>query len=471
MPFISGLGKGGRIHFTGICGTAMASVAGELHALGYTVTGSDSHAYPPMSTFLENIGIKVIEGFDAGNLDPAPDLTVIGNAVSRGNPEVEEALEKGLPFTSLAELIGSVFLPGKAPVVVTGTHGKTTTTALITWIMRESGLDPSWLIGGVPLGLGAGFKVGKGAPFVLEGDEYDTAFFDKRSKFLHYRPRVLILNNLEYDHADIYPDMERLRETFRHLLRIVPRGGLIIANADEPEVMALLSSPACPVVTYTMKGAKADYAGTASPGKLRVAGPEGFEAEISHEMVGSHQGWNILAGVIACRRFGLDAGAIASGIKSFPGVKRRAEKRGVEGGVTVFDDFAHHPTAIRTTLSGFRELYPGRRIFALLEPRSNTMRRAVFQEALETSFADADFVAIREVPNPEKVPGGKVLDVRELAGTISGSGVPAEVFPDAGAIIDRVLREAGEGDVVVVLSNGGFEDIHERLLSALREKR
>jgi UDP-N-acetylmuramate: L-alanyl-gamma-D-glutamyl-meso-diaminopimelate ligase len=251
----------------------------------------------------------------------------------------------------------------------------------------------------------------------------------------------------------------------------VPRGGLIIANADEPEIMALLGNPPCPVVTYTMKGAKADYSGTATPGKLEVAGPGGFTAGLSHAMVGSHQGWNILSGVIACRHFRMDASKIASGIKSFPGVKRRAEKRGEERGVTVFDDFAHHPTAIRTTLRGFRELYPDRRIFALLEPRSNTMRRAVFQEALVTSFSDADFVAIREVPNPEKVTDGKVLDVREVARAVSKGGIPAEVFADAGGIIEWVLRTATEGDVVVVLSNGGFEDIHERLLSALREGR
>ncbi len=467
MPFVSGLKEGARVHFVGVCGTAMASVAGRMKDLGYLVTGSDVGVYPPMSTFLENKGIEVKGSFDAANLTPAPDLVVIGNAISRGNPEAEEALERGMAFVSLAELIEAVFLPAKSPVVVTGTHGKTTTTALISWTMKEGGLDPSWLIGGVPLGLGEGFHTGSGEPFVLEGDEYDTAFFDKRSKFIHYRPRVVILNNLEYDHADIFPDMERLRETFRHLLRIVPRGGLVIANADEPEVAALIKNSPAPVVTYSIKGAKADYSGSVSPGKVAVSGPNGFHIEIFHEMVGSHQGWNIMAALIACLRYGMDGKAIAAGVKSFPGVKRRAEKRGEACGVTVFDDFAHHPTAIRTTLQGFRELFPERRIIALLEPRSNTMRRAVFQEALVNSFPDADLVAIREVPNPEKVTDGHLLDVKALAGKIRAAGVPATAFKNAGEIVAWVCENAKAGDVVVVLSNGGFENIHEKLLTGL----
>lgn len=468
MPDLLNLPR--SVHFIGICGTAMASVAAELHGRGVLVTGSDKAAYPPMSDFLAERGVKVFEGYDEGNLSHGPELVVAGNAVSRGNPEVEALLDRGtMNFCSLPELIERSFLPGRSPVVVTGTHGKTTTTALTTWILSRAGLDPSWLIGGVPSGLPGGFHLGGGQPFVLEGDEYDTAFFDKRPKFIHYRPRVLILNNLEYDHADIYPDLERIREVFRHLMRIVPRTGLVVANADDPEVVELAKLAPCRVETYTLGDVKADWKGVSSPGKLSVAGPGGYRAELTHTLVGGHQGWNLLAALAASASFGVDAEKAARAVADFAGVKRRAEKVGEAGGVTVFDDFAHHPTAIKSTLAGFRALFPGRRIIAAVEPRSNTMRRKIFAESLPGAFADADAVLLRAVPDAEKVPDGQLLDVGEVARRTSEAGIPASVFPDAGAIIEKIAAEARKGDVVVILSNGGFEGIHKRLLAALGE--
>lgn len=445
----------------------MASVAAELHLRGVAVTGSDKAAYPPMSTYLASHGVKVFEGYDAANLAHRPELVVTGNAVSRGNPEVEALLDDGgINFCSLPELIERSFLPGKRPLVVTGTHGKTTTTALATWILKEAGLDPSWLIGGLPADLDGGFRLAGGLPFVLEGDEYDTAFFDKRPKFIHYRPQVLVLNNLEYDHADIYPDIERIREVFRHLLRIVPRSGLIVANADEPEIAALLPLAPCRVETYSVRGAKADWQGVSEPGRLLVTGPEGYSAVVNHTLVGTHQGWNILAALAACRSYGVGPECAQKAVASFRGVKRRAEKVGEAGGITVFDDFAHHPTAIASTLAGFRALFPDRKLWVAVEPRSNTMRRRVFAESLPKSFTDADFVLMRQVPDPGKVPDGQLLDVESIVAAICASGKPAWAFPDADAIVAHLVDKAAPGDVVVVLSNGGFEGIHKKLLAS-----
>jgi UDP-N-acetylmuramate: L-alanyl-gamma-D-glutamyl-meso-diaminopimelate ligase len=463
-------GGGARhIHFSGICGTAMAGVAAELHRLGARVTGSDQAAYPPTAPYLESLGIPVAGGYAEGNLEPVPDLVVIGNALSRGNPEVETVLERGLSYCSLPELLRWGFLPGKRPLVVTGTHGKTTTAALCAWLLREAGTAPSWLVGGIPLGLERGFHLDGGDPFVLEGDEYDTAFFDKRSKFLHYRPRVLVLNNLEFDHADIFDDLEAIRRSFRHLLRTVPRSGVVLANRDDPEVLCLAGSAPCRVLTYSVRDPSAEWYGEMAPGRIAVRGPGGMEFVAEHTLVGSHQGWNLLAAMAAAAEYGLDADQLVNGVRTFPGVRRRAELRGEVGGVQVFDDFAHHPTAIRGTLTGFRERFPGRRIWALLEPRSNTMRRARFQEALAEGFTAVDEVCIREVPDPEKAPAGDRLDVHALASAIAAQGPDAHAFPDAAAIVSYVAGRAKAGDVVVVLSNGGFEGIHETLLAALGE--
>ena len=457
-----------HVHFLGICGTAMAGVAAELHRRGVRVTGSDRAAYPPMSTYLEEAGVRVAEGFRPGNLDPPPDLVVVGNAVSRGNPEVEAVLDRDIAYCSLPELLRWAFLAGRTSLVITGTHGKTTTTALCAWVLARAGHDPSWLVGGVPRGLGKGFHVGGGRVFAIEGDEYDTAFFDKRAKFVHYRPRVLVLNNLEYDHADIYGDLEAIRRAFRHLLRTVPRSGLVVANADDPEVMALAREAPCPVTTYGLSAG--DWRGVAGPRRVDVEGPGGRAVRLEHDLVGRHQASNLLAATAALSHLGVDLGRIAEGVESFPGVERRAQLRGETRGVRVYDDFAHHPTAIRGTLQGFRDRYPDRRIWAVVEPRSNTMRRRVFQGALAEAFDAADRVCVRRVPDPDKVPEAERLDVERLARELTARGVPARVFDDARAIVEHLARELEPGDVVVVLSNGGFEGIHGRLLQALEAR-
>lgn len=459
-----------HLHFVGVCGTAMAGVAAELKARGVRVTGSDDAVYPPMSTYLADAGVPVASGYRAENLEPAPDLVIVGNAVSRGNPEVEAVLDRALRYASLPELLRWTLLPGKESVVVTGTHGKTTTTALCAWILRSAGLDPSWLVGGIPVGLEKGFHLAEGAPFVLEGDEYDTAFFDKRSKFLQYAPRVVVLNNLEYDHADIYDDLEAIRRSFRQLLRVVPRSGLLIANGDDPEVRALLPLAPCPVVTYAVADPAADWRGEVSNGRLNVLGPGGRRLELRHGLVGRHQAWNLLAAVAVSDRLGVDDEVLASSVASFPGVRRRAELRGEAWGVRVYDDFAHHPTALAGTLEGFRDRYPDRKLWALVEPRSNTMRRRVFQEALVSSFDAANEVCLREVPHAEKVPEAERLDLTQLVADLVGRGVRARALPDAAAIVDFVVPRVAPGDVIVVLSNGGFEGIHELLLDALRKK-
>ncbi|GAB4250204.1 UDP-N-acetylmuramate:L-alanyl-gamma-D-glutamyl-meso-diaminopimelate ligase [Deferrisoma sp.] len=457
-----------HLHFLGICGTAMASVAVALHRLGVRVTGSDQAMYPPMSEVLAAAGVPVSDRFDPANLDPPPDLVVVGNAISRGNPELEAVLDRDLERCSLPELLGRAFLPGRKGLVVAGTHGKTTTSALCAWALEQAGRKPSWLVGGVPRDMEGGFRLGEGEWFVLEGDEYDTAFFDKRPKFVHYRPRILVLNNLEYDHADIYPDLPSLRRAFLQAVRIVPRTGALVANADDPEVMTLVRDAPCPVVTYSARGNPAEWTGEGGEGELAARGPEGRTLALRYALVGPHQAWNVLAAAAALTLAGLSPGEIEEAVESFPGVRRRAELRGEAAGVAVYDDFAHHPTAIRSTLEGFRRRFPGRRLWAVVEPRSNTMRRRVFQGALVGAFDAADRVCLREVPNPEKVPPEDRLDVDRLARDLTARGVPARAFPDAGAIVEFLAAEARPGDVVVVLSNGGFEGIHERLLEALR---
>ncbi len=463
--------KGRRFHFLGICGTAMASVAVELHRLGAEVSGSDQGVYPPMSTVLARAGIPVADRFDPANLDPAPDWVVVGNAVSRGNPELEAVLDRGLARCSLPELVEWAFLPGRRCLVVAGTHGKTTTSALCAWVLEQAGTRPSWLVGGVPRGLEGGFRVGEGEWFVLEGDEYDTAFFDKRPKFVHYRPWVLVLNNLEYDHADIYPDMEHLRRAFEQGVRIVPRSGALVANADDPEVMALAAGAPCRVVTYSAGGNPADWTARPGPaGTVEVEGPGGAAMRLEHSLVGSHQPWNLLAAAASLAFAGVSPEVFCRAVSTFPGVRRRAELRGEARGVSVYDDFAHHPTAIRTTLEGFRDRFPDRRIWAVVEPRSNTMRRRVFQEALVGCFHAADRVCLRSVPNPDKVPPDERLDVDRLARDLRRRGIEARWFSDASGIVAHVAERAEPGDVVVVLSNGGFEHIHDRLLAALEER-
>ncbi len=455
-----------HIHFTGICGTGMASVAVELKRRGCRVTGSDRDAYPPMSTFLEHNGIPVSLGFSEANLDPAPDLTVIGNAVSRGNPEAELVFERRLPYTSLAKLLSDEFLIGRRCLVVTGTHGKTTTTSLLAWILESAGLNPGFFIGGIPDNFGQGARFTDSPFFVLEGDEYDTAFFDKRSKFIHYRPEVAIINNLEFDHADIFENLAQVKKTFRHFVNLVPRNGLLLVNGDDANAMEVAGVPFCPVRSfgldescdYTIDSLKGD-------GRRSEFVLDGMAFRIP--MAGEFNVRNASAAILAARQCGISDDAIQKGLDSFLGVRRRMTVFGEARGVTVIDDFAHHPTAIAQTLSTLRQVYPDRRLVAFFEPRSNTTRRNFFQDTLPVALGLADTVFISEIARKDQLTQDERLDENRVIQDIQKLGRDAGFYPTPDDIVRHYLRNSREGDVVAVLSNGGFGGIHQLLLDAL----
>ena len=451
------------IHFTGICGTAMASTAAALKERGYEVTGSDEGAYPPMSDFLAGRGISIRTPYAAANLEPVPDLVVIGNAISRGNPEAEAVLAERLPFCSLPELLREFFIRGKRSLVVAGTHGKTTTTSLLTWVFEHAGLNPSYLIGGVPLNFGAGARFTDSEWFIIEGDEYDTAFFDKRSKFIHYLPEVAILNNLEFDHADIFDNLAAVQRTFSHLIRLIPGNGLLLANGDDANLRPLIDVPFCPVRRFGF-----DPGNDLHPQNLTLAS-EHSEFDLGGTrfrlpMTGRHNVANALAVAACARHCGLSNAQIQAGFDTFKGIRRRLEVRGEAGGVTVIDDFAHHPTAIRETLAALRVRYPDRRLWAVFEPRSNTTRRNIFQRELTNAFASADCAVIAAVARAHLLPPDQRLDVDRVVAELVAGGKRAWHLADVAEIVELIGAEAQPGDVVAVLSNGGFGGIHEKLL-------
>jgi len=432
------------VHFVGICGTAMAGVAAMCRDRGYIVTGSDQNVYPPMSTFLESRGIRILNGYCAENLDHRPDLIVVGNAMKRGNPEVERILDERLNYCSVPDLLREFFIRGKHSIVVAGTHGKTTTTSLLAWVLESAGLAPGFLIGGIPNNFGTGARVGKGAHFVIEGDEYDTAFFDKRSKFVHYLPDTVILNNIEFDHADIFPDLAAVKRSFRQLVAVVPRRGLIVANGDDANVREVVTGAQCPVKFFTLT----DY---------RVPLP------------GEHNRRNAAAVVLCAEALGLTREQIQRGFDTFTGVKRRMEVRGEAAGVTVLDDFAHHPTALAETIRAIRAKYPGRRLWALFEPRSNTTRRNVFQRELTEALALADGVFVARVDRLNELPESERLDPERLVAELVARGKPSVYAPGADEIVAALAPQLRSGDVVAVFSNGGFGGVHDKLLARLRQ--
>ncbi len=457
------------VHFVGICGTAMASTAAALKQRGFAVTGSDQNVYPPMSTFLAGRQIEVMNGYGERNLAHQPDLVVIGNAISRGNPEAEFVLDHKLRYCSLPELLKEFFIRGKRPLVITGTHGKTTTTSLLAWVFEHNGLNPSFLIGGIPNNLSQGARFTDSEWFIIEGDEYDTAFFDKRSKFVHYLPEVAIINNVEFDHADIFPDLAAIQKSFSHFIRLVPRNGLLLANGDDPNLAPLLNVTHCPVKRF---GLGADNAVHAFNLRLGATASE-FEIpsfKFHLNLVGELNVRNALAVVACAKHCGLSNKQIQSAFDTFKGIKRRMEVRGVSGGVTVVDDFGHHPTAIRETMRALRIKYPHQKIWAIFEPRSNTTRRNVFQSELVTAFAEADAVIVSEVARLEQLPPGERLDPARLMADLESAGKPSAYLPDADAIVAHVGRQAQGGDVVCVFSNGGFGGIHGKLLERLGKK-
>ena len=451
------------VHFVGICGTAMASAAAALKEKGYDVTGSDQAVYPPMSTFLAERKIAVMDGYSERNLAHKPDLVVIGNAISRGNPEAEFALDHKLRFCSLPDLLREFFIRGKRCLVVSGTHGKTTTTSLLTWVFEHNGLKPSYLIGGIPTNLGQGARFTDSEWFVIEGDEYDTAFFDKRSKFIHYLPEVAIINNVEFDHADIFADLAAVQKTFSHFIRIVPRNGLLLGNGDDPNLAPLLNVNFCPVKRF---GLGENNAVRATNLRLGSSASE-FEipsAKFHINLVGELNVRNALAVVAAAKHCGLSNKQIQSAFDTFKGIRRRMEVRGISGGVTVIDDFGHHPTAIRETLRALRVKYAREKIWAIFEPRSNTTRRNVFQAELAASFADADGVIVSQIARLELLKPEERLNPEKLLLDLRTAGKNAAYLADADAIVAHAGTQVQPGDVVVVFSNGGFGGIHGKLL-------
>src|SRR3954467_2999060 len=457
------------VHFMGIGGTAMAAVAAAVQQKGLRVTGSDQNVYPPMSTFLAERKIEVMSGYSEQNLGHKPDLVVVGNAISRGNAEVEALLERKMRYCSLPELLKEFFMRGKRSLVVTGTHGKTTTTSLLAWVFENAGFNPSFLIGGIPTNLGQGARFTDSEWFIIEGDEYDTAFFDKRSKFVHYLPEVVIINNLEFDHADIFENLAAIQTSFKRLINLVPRNGLLLANGDDANTAPLLNVTHCPVKRFglgpenAVRAFNVNLAPTASEFEI-----PSFKFRIN--LLGELNVRNALAVVGCAKHCGLKNSQIQSAFDTFKGIKRRMEVRGISGGVTVVDDFGHHPTAIRETLRALRVRYPGQRIWAIFEPRSNTTRRNVFQQDLVSAFKDADRVVLAQVARLEQVPESERLDPERLMADIRASGKTAFYLPDVDAIVEQVKKQADGGDIICVFSNGGFGGIHAKLLTRLGQR-
>jgi UDP-N-acetylmuramate: L-alanyl-gamma-D-glutamyl-meso-diaminopimelate ligase len=473
-----------HIHLIGICGTAMAALAGMLKQRGFRVTGSDAAAYPPMSDFLAEIGIPVAQPFDARNLEPRPDLIVVGNAISRGNVELEQALDQRIPFCSLPQLLHEEFLRGKEVLVVAGTHGKTTTTSMLAWIFHTAGMQPSFLIGGIAENFGSSFHLGQGKHFILEGDEYDTAFFDKGPKFLHYFPDTVILTSVEFDHADIYKDLDAVETAFKRLVNLIPQRGRIIAfdgmAGDERESASLercLSKAFCPVERY---GASASPDGRITDWQVTnlnfEAGRTSWSvvhkgrawADLEFPLAGEYNVWNATAAAALAAAYGISKQEIAAALKTFKSVKRRLEVKAQVNGITIIDDFAHHPTAIAGTLKALRARYAGARLWAILEPRSNTLRRRVLQSDLARSLALADEVIVAGVFRSDAVPVNERLELPELAAEIEKLGRRARLLADADEIVRTIASEMRSGDVVAVLSNGGFGGIYEKLPARLR---
>jgi UDP-N-acetylmuramate: L-alanyl-gamma-D-glutamyl-meso-diaminopimelate ligase len=462
------IGTPKKFHFIGICGTAMGSVAAALRERGFAVTGSDESVYPPMSTFLESKGIALRAGYRAENIPEDAEVIVIGNAMKRGNPEVEAVLNRKLYYVSLPEVLKELFLRGRHNLVVTGTHGKTTTTSLLAWILKVAKLDPGYVIGGIPTNLGQGARLNDSKYFVIEGDEYDTAFFDKRSKFVHYLPELVIVNNIEFDHADIFDDLEQVKKSFRHVIRIVPQNGMVLLNGDDPNCVEVAKESSAPILEIGFSkncAQRISDAAYAADGSSFALGEEAFEIPL----VGEFNVRNAAMAISAARFYGVSLANIRKALKSFKGIARRQEVRGEVGGITVIDDFAHHPTAIRETIRALQHRYPGSRIWAVFEPRSNTTRRAIFQQELPDALKLADGVFISQVARLDQIPEKERLDPQAVMKSIAAAGRPAFYEPDAAHIIEKLVPLLRKKDVVAVFSNGGFDGIHGKLLDALRQ--
>jgi UDP-N-acetylmuramate: L-alanyl-gamma-D-glutamyl-meso-diaminopimelate ligase len=461
-------------HLIGICGTAMASLAGMLAAQGHKITGSDENVYPPMSIELKRLGIPVNEGYKAENLAERPDVLVIGNAISRGNPELEYALNEKLYYTSMAAVVKENFIRGHHSVVVAGTHGKTTTTSLMAWALEKAACHPSFLIGGVAENFQSSFRVTPSKYFVIEGDEYDTAYFDKGPKFMHYLPDTVILNNIEFDHADIYRDLDMVKFAFSRLINMIPGKGHLLAGWDSEIVRELAPKAYCPIITFGTAGdadwqaTDIDFSGEMTKFKVLLAGKE--FGEYSSPLVGMFNVKNCLGVIAACEVLGLDRQQIKEAMAEFKSVKRRMQVRGIINGVTVIDDFAHHPTAVKETLLGAKQKYAGQRIIALFEPRSYTAQRRQFQQDFTEGLSEADKIIIAGLFHPERYSKETAINPQEMISEMIGKGREADYIPSPDDIVKTLVPQLRSGDVVVTMSNGSFGGIHEKLLSALRNR-
>lgn len=463
-----------HIHMVGIGGTGMGSLARLLLEKGYRVTGSDEKLYPPMSDQLAALKIKVYEGYSADNLKERPDLVVIGNVITKMNPEAQEVMRLGLPYRSMPQAVAEFFLKDRTPVVVAGTHGKTTTATILAWLLTCAGEDPGYLIGGVGLNFEKSAHDGSGRIFVVEGDEYDTAFFDKGPKFLHYRPKAVLLTSIEFDHADIYRDLDHVKGSFRRLAAIVAPDGVIIANGEDGNVKDVLKDANCRVLTYGLKEGF-DYHSkeidlSAEGTSFELVSP-GSRYRFRTALSGEHNLSNLVGSIAVLLEYGIRPDAIQTGLDTFKGVKRRQELVGEVNSVTVIDDFAHHPTAVAKTIAGMRQKYPGRRLWAIFEPRSNTSRRNVFKDDFIRALSTADRVVIGGVFRSEKIPEAERLDVQSVADSIMRQGVDAHYIPDTKNLLEFVLRNINANDVVLVMSNGAFDDVPRKLVEGLKRRR
>ena len=468
-----------RVYLIGIAGTAMASLAGMLQQRGYEVSGSDEHVYPPMSTYLESLRIPVLEGYTKEHLETfRPDLVVIGNAAAKTQAEAAATVEMDLPYTSMPEAIYSLFIKGKHSIVITGTHGKTTTTSLMAWLLEAAGRDPSFVVGGIPVNFGHNFKLGKGPDFVIEGDEYNTAFFDKGPKFLHYRANTLVLNNIEFDHADIYADLGAIIDAFRKAVEQVPPGDVIVANGDDPNVTGLRASAKSRWLTFGLDrkhdifATDIEFAPQTTSFTAWWEGKEWFRFKST--LSGRHNVVNALADIAVARLRGVKGEEIQKGLETFKGIKRRMEVRGVERGITVIDDFAHHPTAIATTLDGARKRYPGSRLWALFEPRSISSSRKEFEPGYIDAFHEADRVVIGPIYHKQRYAERYGLDhmmsVPTIIERLNADGIETEQIDDFDKIADRIAADGRENDVVLVMSSGAFGGVHEKILAKLANR-
>jgi UDP-N-acetylmuramate: L-alanyl-gamma-D-glutamyl-meso-diaminopimelate ligase len=460
-----------HIHLMGICGTGMASLAGILRYKGYSITGSDENIYPPMSDFLRDLSIPIFEGYKPENLAVAPDLVIVGNVITRHNPEAIELSNIGVPYLSFPQAIRHFAINGKKSIVISGTHGKTTTSSLITWILEKSGMDPGFMIGGILNNFQKNFKIGDGPFFVVEGDEYDTAFFDKGPKFLHYSPWITILTSIEFDHADIFRDLDHIISCFRRLIDIIPPDGLLIANSDDPIVMAESKRAKCRVISYGLDKVSlwtaVDISSDKGLTRLKVLKDGKEYISSSTPLYGSHNISNLLSAVALSKHLGVEISSLSDALMSFGGVKRRQEIRGEKRGILVIDDFAHHPTAVEKTIQSVKEKYRHRRLIAVFEPRSNSSRRNVFQEKYSLSFNNADLIFIPEPPMMDKVPPGERFSSKKLVESLNKRGLKAFYCPDSHILLDDIIKQARKGDVILIMSNGSFDNIHDRVLNRL----